>query len=63
MKNISIAMLGSGFVADFYMQGLQNVNGQQVILNYSRSAAGAKRFAANWGVPESTTSGKSRNHR
>ena len=43
MKNISIAMLGSGFVADFYMQGLQNVNGQEVVLNYSRSAAGARR--------------------
>lgn len=55
MKTISIAMLGSGFVADFYMQGLRDVNGQQVILNYSRSAAHARRFAASWAIPESTT--------
>ena len=55
MKPVSIAMLGSGFVADFYMQGLANVNGQQVVLNYSRSAARAKRFAERWGVPESVT--------
>lgn len=55
MKNISIAMLGSGFVADFYMQGLQNVNGQTVVLNYSRSPQRARRFAARWGVPETVT--------
>ena len=51
MKNISIAMLGSGFVADFYLQGLQNVNGQTVVLNYSRSAQRARKFAERWGVP------------
>jgi predicted dehydrogenase len=56
MKNISIAMLGSGFVAEFYMQGLSNVNGQTVVLNYSRSAQRARKFAERWGVQESTTS-------
>ena len=54
MKTISIGMLGSGFVADFYLQGLRDVNGQQVVLNYSRSRAHARRFAAQWGIPEST---------
>jgi len=54
MKTVSIAMLGSGFVADFYMQGLRDVNGQQVALNYSRSRARAHGFAERWGVPEST---------
>ena len=54
MKTITIGMLGSGFVADFYMQGLRDVNGQQVVLNYSRSAAHARRFAARWGIPAST---------
>jgi predicted dehydrogenase len=56
MKKINIAMLGSGFVADFYMQGLRNVNGQETVLNYSRSAKRAKDFAKRWLVPESTTS-------
>ena len=38
---VRIAMLGSGFLAEFYMQGLANVNGQRVVLNYSRTAAHA----------------------
>lgn len=48
-------MLGSGFVADFYMQGLANVNHQEVLVNYSRSRKRAAAFAARWGVPEHTT--------
>jgi len=54
MKNISIAMLGSGFVADFYMQGLSNVKDQEVVANFSRDAARARDFAARWGIPEPT---------
>lgn len=55
MKTISIGMLGSGFVADFYMQGLRDVNGQQVALNYSQSRGRARKFAERWGIAESTT--------
>jgi predicted dehydrogenase len=54
VKTVSIAMLGSGFVADFYMQGLRDVNGQQVVLTYSRSLAHARKFSARWGIAEST---------
>ena len=54
-KPVRIAMLGSGFVAEFYMQGLANVNGQEVAINYSRSAKRARDFAARWGIPESST--------
>jgi predicted dehydrogenase len=54
MSEVRIAMLGSGFVAEFYMQGLANVNGQRVALNYSRTAARAKEFASRWKIPEST---------
>ena len=43
-NEIKIAMLGSGFVADFYMQGLSNVNGHSVAVNYSRSLKKAKAF-------------------
>ena len=56
MKNVNIAMLGSGFVAEFYLQGLQNVNGQQVVVNYSRTPERAKEFAGRWSILESTTS-------
>ena len=52
---VGIAILGSGFVAEFYMQGLRAVPGQQVVVNYSRGAARACAFAAKWGIPESTT--------
>ena len=45
MEPTRIAMLGSGFVADFYMQGLADVPGQVVVANYSRSSERANRFA------------------
>ena len=47
-------MLGSGFVAEFYMQGLANVNGHQVQAAYSRDLARARRFAARWAIPEAS---------
>jgi predicted dehydrogenase len=56
MKPVKIAMLGSGFVAEFYMQGLANVNGHAVVANYSRELSKAAAFAARWGIPESTDS-------
>ena len=52
---VRIAMLGSGFVAEFYMQGLANVNGQRVVVNYSRTADRAAAFARRWGIPEHST--------
>jgi len=55
MTNINIAMLGSGFVAEFYLQGLANVNGGNVLLNYSRSKQRARQFAERWKIPESAT--------
>lgn len=55
MDEIRIAMLGSGFVAGFYMQGLANVRGQQVVANYSRSPKRARAFAGEWAIPGPTT--------
>src|SRR5437773_12273644 len=55
MNDVSIALLGSGFVAEFYMQGLANVAGQRVIANYSRDKKRARDFARRWSIPESTT--------
>jgi predicted dehydrogenase len=52
---VRIGMLGSGFVAEFYMQGLRDVPGQEVIINYSRSSERAHSFAAKWKIPRSTT--------
>ena len=55
MKPVRIAMLGSGFVADFYMQGLADVPGHEVAANYSRSAARAEAFARRWKIPDFST--------
>ncbi len=54
MKIIRIGMLGSGFVANFYMQGLKNVNGQEVVINCASSISEAKEFASKWDIPEYT---------
>jgi predicted dehydrogenase len=54
-NEVRIAMLGSGFVARFYMQGLANVGGQRVVANYSRKSDRAKAFAREWPVSEPTT--------
>lgn len=53
--SVGIALLGSGFVAEFYLQGLREVPGQRVVTNYSRSAERAAAFAAKWGIPHPTT--------
>src|SRR5262245_8866035 len=54
MPPVSIALLGSGFVAEFYMQGLANVAGHEVVANYSRDRARARAFARKWSIPAST---------
>jgi predicted dehydrogenase len=53
MNEVSIALLGSGFVAEFYMQGLANVHGQRVAVNYSRNRKRAREFARRWSIAES----------
>lgn len=55
MKTVHIAMLGSGFVAEFYLQGLADVNGQRVDVTYSRTEKRARDFARRWSIPETST--------
>ena len=52
---VRVAMLGSGFVAEFYLQGLANVHGHEVLVNYSRSVQRGKAFGKRWGIPEFST--------
>jgi predicted dehydrogenase len=47
---IRIGLLGSGFVAEFYMQALSQVPGQEVIANYSRTMERAEEFGRRWGI-------------
>jgi len=53
-KPVRIAMLGAGFVADFYMQGLKDVPGQETVLVYSRTLRSARKLARKWNIPEVT---------
>jgi predicted dehydrogenase len=55
MSDVSIALLGSGFVAEFYLQGLANVAGHKVVANYSRGEERAREFARRWFIAEPTT--------
>src|SRR5256884_3161159 len=55
MNDTSIGLLGSGFVAEFYMEGLANVHGHRVVANYARDKKRAKDFARRWSIPESST--------
>jgi len=52
---VRIGLLGSGFVADFYMEGLRDVPGTQVVANYSRSGERAKEFGRRHGVSHQYT--------
>ncbi len=57
MKPKNIAMLGSGFINDFYTACLQNSRSQdKVKLVFSRSEERAKKFADKWSVPNWITS-------
>ena len=51
MKIVRIAMLGTGFVADFYMQGLADVAGQEVVVAWNPKQTSADTFARRWDVP------------
>ncbi len=52
---VKLGLLGSGFVADFYMDGLRDVPGAQVVANYSRSEQRALEFGKRHGIPRQYT--------
>jgi predicted dehydrogenase len=49
-QTVRLGILGSGFVADFYLDGLRYVPGTEVVANYSRSAERAQEFGARRGI-------------
>jgi predicted dehydrogenase len=52
---IGLGLIGSGFVADFYMDGLRDVTGARAVANYSRSAERAEEFGRRRGIPRQYT--------
>jgi predicted dehydrogenase len=55
MDPVRIAMLGAGFVAEFYMQGLKDVGHHEVVVVTSRSEGTARALADRWGIGETST--------
>ena len=52
---VNLAVIGSGFVADFYLDGLRDVPGARVVANCSRSAERAGEFGRRHGIPRQYT--------
>ena len=51
---VRIGLLGCGFLATFYMQGLSEVPNQQVTIVYGRDKRKADDFAARWHIPQTS---------
>ena len=49
---IRVGLIGSGFISDTYADALQDVRGAEIVANYSRDPARARRLAEKW-APES----------
>jgi len=57
MTDRKIAMLGTGFISDFYTNTLHSLrSNDRVVMAYSRSLERAKKFAERWGIPHYTDS-------
>ena len=52
---VRIGVLGSGFVADFYLDGLRDVRAARAVANYSRSAERAAEFGRRRGIARQYT--------
>jgi len=52
---VGVGLIGSGFVADFYMDGLRDVPGARVVANYSRTRERADDFGRRRGIPRQHT--------
>lgn len=53
---VRVAILGAGFVADFYLRALRHVRGHDVVLIMARSAEKGRALADRHGVPDVVTS-------
>lgn len=53
--HVRYGVLGSGFVADFYLDGLDSVRNASAVANYSRSQERADAFAARRGITRTYT--------
>jgi predicted dehydrogenase len=52
---VRIGLLGSGFVSNFYLEGLRDLSGWEIPVVASTNAERARRFAEKWNIAEYTT--------
>lgn len=52
---VRIGLLGSGFVSNFYLEGLRDLSGWEIPVVASTNAERARRFAEKWSIAEYTT--------
>lgn len=54
MKNIKIAMVGAGYIADYHTRGLQSIQGVEVVAVVAKTVEEAQKFADKYGIKEAT---------
>jgi predicted dehydrogenase len=54
MKNIKIAMVGAGYIADYHTRGLQSIQGVEVVAVAAKTVEEARKFADKYDIREAT---------
>jgi predicted dehydrogenase len=54
MKNIKIAMIGAGYIADYHTRGLQSIQGVEVVAVAAKTVEEARKFADKYGIKEAS---------
>ncbi|MCY1723168.1 Gfo/Idh/MocA family oxidoreductase [Prolixibacteraceae bacterium Z1-6] len=54
MKNVRIAMIGAGYIADYHTRGLQSIEGVEVVAVVAKTVEEAQNFANKYGIKEAT---------
>lgn len=54
MKNIKIAMVGAGYIADYHTRGLQSIPGVEVVAVAAKTVEEARKFADKYGIKTAT---------
>jgi predicted dehydrogenase len=54
MKQVKVALIGAGYIADYHARGLQSVPGVEIVAIAAGSPESAGKFAAKYGIPVAT---------
>lgn len=54
MKEIKVALIGAGYIADYHTRGLQSISGVEVVAVAAKTVEEARKFADKYGIKEAT---------